>query len=70
MFAEAHEFLARRCVSIPRDFFHALLGILKIDLTYPQLSTKSQQAMQQIAKEYMQKGDYCCWMLFYSYSLI
>lgn len=58
MFAEAHEFLARRCVTIPRDFFHALLGILKIDLTYPQLSTDSQQAMQQIAKQCMQKGDY------------
>lgn len=58
MFAEAHEFLARRCVTIPRDFFHALLGILRIDLTYPQLSADSQQAMQQIARQCMEKGDY------------
>lgn len=57
-FAEAHEFLARRCTTIPRDFFHALLGILQINLTHAQLSHDFQQAMLQIAKQCMQRGDY------------
>ena len=39
-------------------FFHALLGILRIGLTYPQLSIDSQQAMLQIAKQCMHRGDY------------
>ena len=57
-FGEAHEFLARRCTTVPRDFFHALLGILQIDINYAQLGGDLQQAMSQIAKECMRKGDY------------
>lgn len=32
-FATAPELLARRCVTVPRDFFHAILGILRVDVT-------------------------------------
>lgn len=58
MFATAHELLARRCITIPRDFFHALLGILKTDLTESQLSTDEQEAMLQIARSCIKGGDY------------
>ncbi|KAL9045578.1 MAG: hypothetical protein Q9214_001402 [Letrouitia sp. 1 TL-2023] len=49
---------AQRCITIPRDFFHALLGILKIDLSEPQLSSDEQEAMLQIARSCIKEGDY------------
>jgi hypothetical protein len=57
-FAAAHEILARRRVTIPRDFFHALLGILKTNLTEPQLSSEDPVAMLQIARNCIKEGDY------------
>ncbi|KAK5740006.1 hypothetical protein LTR17_004903 [Elasticomyces elasticus] len=57
-FAIAHELLARRCVTIPRDFLHGLLGIIKPGgLTVSQLSTNIQEALQQVAKKCLVQGD-------------
>ena len=58
MFATAHELLARRGITIPRDFFHALLGILKTDLTESELDSDEQEAILQIARSCIQAGDY------------
>ena len=58
MFATAHELLARRGITIPRDFFHALLGILPTDLTESALDSDEQEAMLQIARRCIQAGDY------------
>jgi hypothetical protein len=57
-FANAHELLARRCVTIPRDFFHALLGILKLKITEPELSTDTKEALLQVARACMAEGDF------------
>lgn len=58
IFANAHELLARRCVTIPRDFFHALLGILKLKITEPELSTDTKEALLQVARASMAEGDF------------
>lgn len=58
MFATAHELLALRGITISRDFFHDLLGILKTDLTESELDSDEQEAMLQIARSCIQAGDY------------
>jgi hypothetical protein len=70
IFATAHELLARRCVTIPRDFFHALLGILKPNLTESQLSTDRKEAMLQIARSCMAEGDYSPLFMIPSWALV
>lgn len=57
-FATAHELLARRCITIPWDFFHALLGILRTNLIEPQLSTDEREAMLQIARSRINESDF------------
>ena len=56
-FAIAHEVLARRQVTIPRDFFHALLGILRRDLEESQLHPDSEKALLQIVRHCIRNGD-------------
>lgn len=57
-FGIAHELLSRRCITRRRDFFHVLLGTLKVGLTESQLSADEQEAMQQVAKRCIELGDY------------
>lgn len=57
-FATAHELLARRCVTNPRDFFHALLRLLEIDITEPHLSVDQCRAMQQVVKSCIEGRDF------------
>ncbi|KAK7931127.1 hypothetical protein PG985_001839 [Apiospora marii] len=58
IFGNAYELLASRCVTIPRDFFHGLLGILQIDLTESDLSQDTTTALSQIARKCILLGDY------------
>ncbi|KAL9094076.1 MAG: hypothetical protein Q9165_003746 [Trypethelium subeluteriae] len=57
MFASAHELLARRCVTVPRDFFYGLLGMVKTDLTEAQLSLDNREALLQIARNCIKQDD-------------
>ncbi|KAI1404754.1 hypothetical protein F4819DRAFT_81686 [Hypoxylon fuscum] len=57
-YSHAYEMLTWRHVTIPRDFFHAFLGLLDIDLTEKQLSNDNREAMLQIARCCMARGDY------------
>ena len=56
-FAIAHELLARRCVTCPRDFFHGLLGILKTGQTERDLSEDTSEALLQVARRCLKDGD-------------
>lgn len=56
-FAAAYDLLAFRCVTIPRDFFHALLGIVNSQLTVKDLSMDNEHtAMLQIAQSCLTSG--------------
>ena len=57
-FANAHELLARRCVTIQKDFFHALLGISEVKITEPQLDFDPQAAMLPVARDCIEEGDF------------
>jgi hypothetical protein len=56
-FANAYEFLALRGITKPRDFFHAMLSIVKVELTYPDLHPNNEEALQQIARACLVSGD-------------
>ncbi|KAF2253855.1 hypothetical protein BU26DRAFT_561123 [Trematosphaeria pertusa] len=56
-FGNAFNLLSRRGCRSSRDFFHALLGIVKADLKEP-LKDDPVQAMLQIATSCMEAGDY------------
>ncbi|VUC25626.1 unnamed protein product [Clonostachys rosea] len=58
LFGIAYELLSHRCVTIRRDFFHGILGILKTDLEESALSQDFNQAMQQVAVSCLKKGDF------------
>ncbi|KAL9070228.1 MAG: hypothetical protein Q9157_005892 [Trypethelium eluteriae] len=57
MFASAYELLARRCVTVPRDFFYSLLGIVKTDLTEAKLSLDNREALLQVARNCIKQDD-------------
>lgn len=57
-FGIACDLLLRRCVTIRRDFFHALLNVLDTGLTEPQLSADEQEAMVQVARSCIKVGDF------------
>lgn len=56
-FGTAHELLARRCVTIERDFFHALLGLTKPGKTEDNLDKDNRRALLEAAKYCVEKGD-------------
>ena len=56
-FAIAHELLARRCVTCPRDFFHGLLGILQTDQSERDISEDMSEALLQVARSCLKDGD-------------
>lgn len=57
-FASAYQLFSRRCVTVPRDFFHALLGILKPKVTEAQLSLDVGEATLQVARSCLKAGDF------------
>ncbi|KAL9116289.1 MAG: hypothetical protein Q9187_007187 [Circinaria calcarea] len=57
-FGTAHELLARRCITNHRDFFHAMLGLLKSNLTEAQLSRDTNEAIQHVAINCLKEGDF------------
>ncbi|KAI5920267.1 hypothetical protein F4810DRAFT_723589 [Camillea tinctor] len=57
-FGVAHELLARRCVTVPRDYLRAFVTVSLSDLTEPELSTNMQEALLQIAMSCIEKNDY------------
>ncbi|KAI0598859.1 hypothetical protein F4775DRAFT_600825 [Biscogniauxia sp. FL1348] len=57
-FGVAHELLASRCVSVPRDYLRAFVAVSISDLTEPELSTDMQEALLQIARNCLAKNDY------------
>ena len=57
-YANAYEFLSRRCLTHPRDFFHALLGIVKPGISELELCRDDQGAMMQIARICLENGDF------------
>jgi hypothetical protein len=57
-FAFAFSILARRGCYSDRDFFHALLGIVRADLTGEEIEKDPKDAMIQFATKCMQAGDY------------
>ncbi|KAK8857284.1 hypothetical protein PGQ11_013196 [Apiospora arundinis] len=69
-FGNAYELLASRCVTIPRDFFHGLLGILQIDLTEPELNQDMTIALSQVAQKCILRGDYSPLMMVPASSLL
>jgi hypothetical protein len=59
MFATAYELLSRRNVTLERDFFHALIGTLKLNSTLAEskLSHDNREALMQVAKHCLKHGD-------------
>ncbi|KAF2236016.1 hypothetical protein EV356DRAFT_575243 [Viridothelium virens] len=57
-FGTAHDVLARRCVTLPRDFFHALLGMLRTGLKESQLSPDTEEALLQVGRRCIRQGDF------------
>lgn len=57
-FASVYELFALRRITIPRDFFHAMFGLLDVGLAEAQLSADGQEAMLSIARACIQRGDY------------
>lgn len=57
-FAMAHELLARRCVTIPFDFFIGLLHILKPDLKEKIAGAEMKEGLLQVARSCMAGGDF------------
>ncbi|KAI1491419.1 hypothetical protein F5X96DRAFT_693369 [Biscogniauxia mediterranea] len=57
-FGVAHELLARRCVTVPRDYLRAFVAVSISDLTEPELSADMQEALLQIARSCIEKNDY------------
>ncbi|MBE3043244.1 hypothetical protein IMZ48_11875, partial [Candidatus Bathyarchaeota archaeon] len=58
IFGSAHELLARRGVTFGRDFFHGLLGILGGGMAEPDLSKDATEAMLQVARDRITRGDF------------
>ncbi|KAI9700953.1 MAG: hypothetical protein M1820_006598 [Bogoriella megaspora] len=57
-FGTAHDVLARRCVTRPRDFFHALLGMLETGMGEQQLEQNTEEALLQVARSCIEQGDF------------
>lgn len=57
-FGMAHELLALRGVTNRRDFFHAMLGLLKTSIAEPELDADEQKAMLQVARSCINEGDF------------
>ncbi|KAI1329145.1 hypothetical protein F5Y16DRAFT_113179 [Xylariaceae sp. FL0255] len=57
-FAIAHQLLKCRCVTNPRDFIHALLGLTKPEITESNLSSNNKEAIWQIARSCLEGGDF------------
>ncbi|KAI1330297.1 hypothetical protein F5Y16DRAFT_415785 [Xylariaceae sp. FL0255] len=57
-FATAHLILACRCVTNPRDFFHAMIAMLRPDVSEPELNDDPREAMLQIARSCLKAGDF------------
>ncbi|KAI1637509.1 hypothetical protein F4809DRAFT_661000 [Biscogniauxia mediterranea] len=57
-FGVAHELLARRCVTVPRDYLRAFVTVSISDLTEPELSADMREALLQIARSCIEKNDY------------
>lgn len=70
IFGNAYELLASRCVTIPRDFFHGLLGMLQVDLTESDLSQDTTMALSQVARKCVLRGDYSPLMMVPASSLL
>ncbi|KIW01132.1 uncharacterized protein PV09_07418 [Verruconis gallopava] len=57
-FANAYDFLSRRGVTNSRDFFYAFLAILKSPIAEHELPDDDHQALLQIARDCIRRGDY------------
>lgn len=57
-FAAAHALLALRRITDPRDFFHALLSVLKTGLVETELASDPSEALHQVAMACINAGDF------------